>query len=87
MFQSSSVEIKMVEGGKSLFKCKVHLNSTIYTKDQHLHNFFFNCQKMFGSPSPSMGADTDNLNKLKVCCHGNSDMDRIREGDSKMNSV
>ncbi|XP_060575600.1 dedicator of cytokinesis protein 9-like [Ruditapes philippinarum] len=59
---SSSTDVKMVDSGKPLFKIKLQLNSTIYTTDQHLHTFFFHCQKMLGSPSPGH----DSLNKLKV---------------------
>ena len=59
--QSSVTEVKWVDGGKPLFKIKLQLNSTIYTKDQHLHMFFFHCQKMMATPTP-----TDSLNKLKV---------------------
>ncbi|XP_040599323.1 dedicator of cytokinesis protein 9 isoform X4 [Mesocricetus auratus] len=38
-------EIKWVEGGKPLLKIATHLVSTVYTQDQHLHNFFQYCQK------------------------------------------
>ncbi|KAL6036876.1 hypothetical protein STEG23_035533, partial [Scotinomys teguina] len=38
-------EIKWVEGGKPLLKISTHLVSTVYTQDQHLHNFFQYCQK------------------------------------------
>uniref|UniRef100_A0A4W5P569 Dedicator of cytokinesis 9 n=1 Tax=Hucho hucho TaxID=62062 RepID=A0A4W5P569_9TELE len=37
-------EIKWVDGGKPLFKVSTHLVSTVYTQDQHLHNFFGQCQ-------------------------------------------
>ncbi|XP_030641604.1 dedicator of cytokinesis protein 9 [Chanos chanos] len=40
----SSPEVKWVDGGKSLFKVSTHLVSTVYTQDQHLHNFFHYCQ-------------------------------------------
>ncbi|XP_053403969.1 dedicator of cytokinesis protein 9-like isoform X5 [Mercenaria mercenaria] len=59
---SSSADVKMVDSGKPVFKIKLQLNSTIYTTDQHLHTFFFHCQKMLGSASPG----PDSLNKLKV---------------------
>lgn len=59
----SAAEVKWVDGGKPLFKVNLQLNSTIYTKDQHLHMFFFHCQKMMSAPSPGH----DSLNKLKVC--------------------
>ncbi|XP_058885990.1 dedicator of cytokinesis protein 9-like isoform X10 [Acipenser ruthenus] len=36
--------IKWVDGGKPLFKIATHLVSTVYTQDQHLHNFFQHCQ-------------------------------------------
>ncbi|KAL4220208.1 Dedicator of cytokinesis protein 9 [Mactra antiquata] len=58
---SYASDVKLVDGGKLLFKIKLRLNSTIYTTDQHLHTFFFHCQKMLGSPSPG----PDSLNKLK----------------------
>ncbi|XP_048955399.1 dedicator of cytokinesis protein 9 isoform X9 [Vulpes vulpes] len=38
-------EIKWVEGSKPLLKVSTHLVSTVYTQDQHLHNFFQYCQK------------------------------------------
>ncbi|XP_061833861.1 dedicator of cytokinesis protein 9-like [Nerophis lumbriciformis] len=40
----SGSEIKWVDGGKFLFKVTTHLVSTVYTQDQHLHNFFHHCQ-------------------------------------------
>uniref|UniRef100_A0A4W5PA70 Dedicator of cytokinesis 9 n=1 Tax=Hucho hucho TaxID=62062 RepID=A0A4W5PA70_9TELE len=41
---SKHPEIKWVDGGKPLFKVSTHLVSTVYTQDQHLHNFFAHCQ-------------------------------------------
>uniref|UniRef100_A0A8C9SV68 Dedicator of cytokinesis 9 n=1 Tax=Scleropages formosus TaxID=113540 RepID=A0A8C9SV68_SCLFO len=38
--------VKWVDGGKPLFKVSTHLVSTVYTQDQHLHNFFHHCQKV-----------------------------------------
>ncbi|XP_023619956.1 dedicator of cytokinesis protein 9 isoform X1 [Myotis lucifugus] len=38
-------EIKWVDGSKPLLKVSTHLVSTVYTQDQHLHNFFQYCQK------------------------------------------
>uniref|UniRef100_A0A7N6F9U0 Dedicator of cytokinesis 9b n=1 Tax=Anabas testudineus TaxID=64144 RepID=A0A7N6F9U0_ANATE len=51
----SSSEIKWVEGGKPLFKVSTHLVSTVYTQDQHLHNFFHHCQSMEKSEQASEG--------------------------------
>ncbi|XP_034032706.1 dedicator of cytokinesis protein 9 isoform X9 [Thalassophryne amazonica] len=48
-------EIKWVDGGKPLFKVSTHLVSTIYTQDQHLHNFFHHCQNMEMSEQASEG--------------------------------
>uniref|UniRef100_A0A8C9VRW5 Dedicator of cytokinesis 9 n=1 Tax=Scleropages formosus TaxID=113540 RepID=A0A8C9VRW5_SCLFO len=42
----SGSEVKWVDGGKPLFKVSTHLVSTVYTQDQHLHNFFHHCQKV-----------------------------------------
>uniref|UniRef100_A0A4W4HCU0 Dedicator of cytokinesis 9b n=1 Tax=Electrophorus electricus TaxID=8005 RepID=A0A4W4HCU0_ELEEL len=42
----SSPEVKWVDGGRPLFRVSTHLVSTVYTQDQHLHNFFHHCQKM-----------------------------------------
>uniref|UniRef100_A0A8D0G5U2 Dedicator of cytokinesis 11 n=1 Tax=Sphenodon punctatus TaxID=8508 RepID=A0A8D0G5U2_SPHPU len=39
-----NVDIKWVDGGKGLLKVKLHLESTIYTQDLHLHKFFQYCQ-------------------------------------------
>uniref|UniRef100_A0A8C3KWK3 Dedicator of cytokinesis 11 n=1 Tax=Chrysolophus pictus TaxID=9089 RepID=A0A8C3KWK3_CHRPC len=35
---------KWVDGAKPLFKVRIHLDSTIYTQDMHLHKFFQYCQ-------------------------------------------
>ncbi|XP_062853748.1 dedicator of cytokinesis protein 9 [Trichomycterus rosablanca] len=42
----SSPEVKWVDGGRPLFRVSTHLVSTVYTQDQHLHNFFHHCQLM-----------------------------------------
>ncbi|TRZ08171.1 hypothetical protein HGM15179_018936 [Zosterops borbonicus] len=39
-----SVDAKWVDGAKPLFKIRIHLDSTIYTQDMHLHKFFHYCQ-------------------------------------------
>uniref|UniRef100_A0A3P8SNY8 Dedicator of cytokinesis 9b n=1 Tax=Amphiprion percula TaxID=161767 RepID=A0A3P8SNY8_AMPPE len=51
----SGLEIKWVDGGKPLFKVSTHLVSTVYTQDQHLHNFFHHCQNMEMSEQASEG--------------------------------
>ncbi|XP_071061399.1 dedicator of cytokinesis protein 9 isoform X5 [Pseudochaenichthys georgianus] len=51
----SGSEIKWVDGGKPLFKVSTHLVSTVYTQDQHLHNFFHHCQIMEMSEQASEG--------------------------------
>ncbi|XP_048834396.1 dedicator of cytokinesis protein 9-like isoform X15 [Brienomyrus brachyistius] len=45
-------EIKWVDGGKPLFKVSTHLVSTVYAQDQHLHNFFQQCQNMHSAAQP-----------------------------------
>ncbi|OXB67425.1 hypothetical protein ASZ78_006018 [Callipepla squamata] len=42
--RQSSVDAKWVDGAKPLFKIRIHLDSTIYTQDMHLHKFFQYCQ-------------------------------------------
>nr|XP_008177200.1 dedicator of cytokinesis protein 11 isoform X2 [Chrysemys picta bellii] len=39
-----SVDVKWVDGAKPLLKIRIHLESTIYTQDLHLHKFFQYCQ-------------------------------------------
>ncbi|XP_037552296.1 dedicator of cytokinesis protein 9 [Nematolebias whitei] len=53
--KQSGMEIKWVDGGKSLFTVSTHLVSTVYTQDQHLHNFFHHCQSMEVSEQASEG--------------------------------
>uniref|UniRef100_A0A672JR48 Dedicator of cytokinesis 9 n=1 Tax=Salarias fasciatus TaxID=181472 RepID=A0A672JR48_SALFA len=48
-------EVKWVDGGKPLFKVSTHLVSTVYTQDQHLHNFFHHCQSIASAPQGSGG--------------------------------
>ncbi|XP_046338287.2 dedicator of cytokinesis protein 9-like isoform X11 [Haliotis rufescens] len=61
--KNSGPDIKWVEGGRSLFKLGIRLMSTIYTQDQHLHNFFQQCQKM--ESDTSLAVDMNSVNKLK----------------------
>ncbi|KAI0241477.1 Dedicator of cytokinesis protein 9 [Lamellibrachia satsuma] len=56
-------DVRWVDSGRPLFKFNLGLVSTIYTKDQHLHNFFAHCQKMMSQPS--LAADFETNNKLK----------------------
>ncbi|XP_061641112.1 dedicator of cytokinesis protein 9-like isoform X1 [Phyllopteryx taeniolatus] len=42
----SGLDIKWVDGGKPLFRVSALLVSTIYTQDQHLHNFFHHCESI-----------------------------------------
>ncbi|XP_053273525.1 dedicator of cytokinesis protein 9 isoform X1 [Pleuronectes platessa] len=51
----SGSEIKWVDGGKPVFKVSTHLVSTVYTQDQHLHNFFHHRQSMETSEQASEG--------------------------------
>ncbi|XP_047456081.1 dedicator of cytokinesis protein 9-like isoform X3 [Mugil cephalus] len=48
-------EVKWVDGGKPLFKVSTHLVSTVYTQDQHLHNFFHHCQSIASTAQASGG--------------------------------
>ncbi|KAJ3584590.1 hypothetical protein NHX12_015085, partial [Muraenolepis orangiensis] len=52
--KNSGPDIKWVDGGKALFKVSTHLVSTVYTQDQHLHNFFHHCQIMESSEQASL---------------------------------
>uniref|UniRef100_A0A8C1NLL0 Dedicator of cytokinesis 9 n=1 Tax=Cyprinus carpio TaxID=7962 RepID=A0A8C1NLL0_CYPCA len=38
--------VKWVDGGRPLLKVSTQLVSTVYTQDQHLHNFFHHCQSI-----------------------------------------
>uniref|UniRef100_A0A8C6LJ83 Dedicator of cytokinesis 9b n=1 Tax=Nothobranchius furzeri TaxID=105023 RepID=A0A8C6LJ83_NOTFU len=53
--KQSGLEIKWADGGKPLFTVSTHLVSTVYTQDQHLHNFFHHCQSMEMSERASEG--------------------------------
>ncbi|KAF4801525.1 hypothetical protein TURU_033755 [Turdus rufiventris] len=60
--EHSGPEIKWVDGGKQLLKISTHLVSTVYTQDQHLHNFFQYCQK---TESGARALGTDLVKYLK----------------------
>uniref|UniRef100_A0A3Q3J9H8 Dedicator of cytokinesis 9 n=1 Tax=Monopterus albus TaxID=43700 RepID=A0A3Q3J9H8_MONAL len=60
----SGPEIKWVDGGKPLFKVSTHLVSTVYTQDQHLHNFFHHCQNIASATQVSGGALVKYLKSL-----------------------
>ncbi|XP_077554523.1 dedicator of cytokinesis protein Ziz isoform X2 [Haemaphysalis longicornis] len=56
-------DVKLVEGGRELFKVGFRLVSTVHTKDQHLHNFFVHCQKLL--ETKVLGPDTETSTLLK----------------------
>uniref|UniRef100_A0A8C1ZXU7 Dedicator of cytokinesis 9 n=1 Tax=Cyprinus carpio TaxID=7962 RepID=A0A8C1ZXU7_CYPCA len=45
-YQDNSSKVKWVDGGRPLLKVSTQLVSTVYTQDQHLHNFFHHCQSI-----------------------------------------
>ncbi|KAM4664608.1 dedicator of cytokinesis protein 11 [Discoglossus pictus] len=61
----TSSDIKWVDGGKQLFKIRSHLESTIYTQDLHLHNFFDYCQRVQAGSKDAPG----DLVKFLKCLH------------------
>ncbi|XP_053555225.1 dedicator of cytokinesis protein 11 isoform X2 [Bombina bombina] len=63
--KKASGDIKWVDGAKPLFKIRRHLESTVYTQDLHLYNFFEYCQKM---QSGSKDVPGDLVKYLK-CLH------------------
>ncbi|XP_053329057.1 dedicator of cytokinesis protein 11 [Spea bombifrons] len=63
--KKASSDIKYVDGGKPLFKIRSHLESTVYTQDLHLYNFFEYCQKI---QSGSKDVPGDLVKYLK-CLH------------------
>uniref|UniRef100_A0A4W5P3E1 Dedicator of cytokinesis 9 n=1 Tax=Hucho hucho TaxID=62062 RepID=A0A4W5P3E1_9TELE len=63
---SKHPEIKWVDGGKPLFKVSTHLVSTVYTQDQHLHNFFGQCQST-ESAAQVAGGELVKYLKVKHC--------------------
>ncbi|KFM67143.1 Dedicator of cytokinesis protein 9, partial [Stegodyphus mimosarum] len=54
----SGPEIRWVDGGKELFKVSFILVSTVNSKDQHLHNFFSQCQRLLESKVPDIEASS-----------------------------
>ncbi|XP_073399582.1 dedicator of cytokinesis protein 11 isoform X2 [Dendrobates tinctorius] len=60
-----SSDIKWVDGAKPLFKIGSHLESTVYTQDLHLYNFFEYCQKISSSSKDVPGE----LVKYLKCLH------------------
>uniref|UniRef100_A0A8C6YI82 Dedicator of cytokinesis 11 n=1 Tax=Naja naja TaxID=35670 RepID=A0A8C6YI82_NAJNA len=60
-----NIDVKWVDGAKALFKLKLHLESTIYTQDRHLHKFFQYCQTIQGGAKGVPGE----LVKYLKCLH------------------
>ncbi|XP_077350111.1 dedicator of cytokinesis protein 11 isoform X1 [Lithobates pipiens] len=63
--RKSSNDIKWVDGAKPLFKIRSHLESTVYTQDLHLYNFFEFCQKIVPGSKEVPG----DLVKYLKCLH------------------
>ncbi|KYO32725.1 hypothetical protein Y1Q_0009334 [Alligator mississippiensis] len=60
-----AVDARWVDGAKPLFRIKIHLESTIYTQDLHLHKFFQYCQLVQGGAKEVPGE----LVKYLKCLH------------------
>ncbi|KPI93942.1 Dedicator of cytokinesis protein 9 [Papilio xuthus] len=45
-------EVVWVEGEKQLFRCQLVLDSTVVTRDMHLHNLFTHAERLIKSNSP-----------------------------------
>uniref|UniRef100_A0A8B9KKM8 Dedicator of cytokinesis 9b n=1 Tax=Astyanax mexicanus TaxID=7994 RepID=A0A8B9KKM8_ASTMX len=60
----NKVIVKWVDGGRPLFRVSTHLVSTVYTQDQHLHNFFHHCQK-----AQATEGELVKYLKVKSLCH------------------
>lgn len=50
--QNSGPEVTWVEGEKQLFRCQLILDSTVATRDIHLHNLFTQAERLIKSSSP-----------------------------------
>ncbi|XP_064456848.1 dedicator of cytokinesis protein 9-like isoform X3 [Ornithodoros turicata] len=70
----SGPDVRMVDGGKELFRVNLKLVSTVYTKDQHLQNFFAHCQKLLENKIP--GPDTGTLVKEQAIASVESEAGR-----------
>ncbi|KAG7311678.1 hypothetical protein JYU34_002731 [Plutella xylostella] len=46
-------EVVWVEGEKQLFRCQLILDSTVATRDTHLHNLFSQSERLIAATSPS----------------------------------
>ncbi|XP_046699682.1 dedicator of cytokinesis protein 9 isoform X1 [Silurus meridionalis] len=53
--QHTGPEVRWVDGGKPVFKVSTHLVSTVYTQDQHLHNFFHHCESTVSAAQSTGG--------------------------------
>ncbi|XP_043189264.1 dedicator of cytokinesis protein 9-like isoform X2 [Amphibalanus amphitrite] len=63
-------EIRWVDGQKPLFKVTFRLVSTIYTLDQHLHNFFLHAHRLRESRLPTVyNSDNETTKQVKVVHH------------------
>ncbi|XP_064615017.1 dedicator of cytokinesis protein 9-like [Liolophura sinensis] len=83
---SAGPDIRYVDGGRQLFKVGVRLVSTVYTRDQHLHNFFHHCQRMENGLSPAVDLDTNNKLKQGEVTQG-SDMHILLNAVKSLHAV
>ncbi|XP_037081413.1 LOW QUALITY PROTEIN: dedicator of cytokinesis protein 9-like [Pollicipes pollicipes] len=62
--------IHWVDGQKPLFKVTFRLVSTVYTTDQHLHNFFLHAHRLRETRMPTVHAsDNETTKQVKVVHH------------------
>ncbi|GFS17216.1 dedicator of cytokinesis protein 9 [Elysia marginata] len=69
--KSTGSDVKWVDGGRPLFKLNLHLVSTVYTQDHHLHNFFLHCHRV--EQGGSLALDMNSVNKIKMENGGGGD--------------
>lgn len=59
-------DIVWVEGEKPLFRCNLTLDSTVLSRDQHLHNLFCHAEKLSQIQPAALPADADTCKILKA---------------------
>lgn len=70
LIKNSGPDVVWVEGEKQLFRCQLVLDSTVATRDIHLHNLFSQAERLLtatsppGTPSPPPWNDV--CNSLKA---------------------
>lgn len=66
IFQNAGPEVMWIDSQKPIFSFSLHMNSTVLTKDSHLHNLFTHAEKLLETKPVAGASDSETCRILNA---------------------